>query len=69
MRRIRVLEAGGIQCRGATLPAGADLPVDDDLAAIYIANGWAEDGETGEIGERVPGARAITPAKITQAAS
>ena len=66
MRRVRITEA--------TLNLGPDtyhqddvVSIDDDQASLVIARGWGEDAETGETGERKPGAEPIELDGLKQA--
>jgi hypothetical protein len=50
-----------------TYEEGDRKSFDDEEAAQYIALGWAKDPETGETGERKPGANGpVVPAKVSQ---
>lgn len=52
---------------GVEYYAGDVKTLEDGLAQTCIDNGWARDKASGEIGERVPGARGIVqPANIQQ---
>lgn len=43
--------------------------IDDEKAAQWISLGWAKDVETGEQGERKPGAQPIKVNSVTQSSS
>lgn len=49
-----------------TYRKGDQKSFDDDKAQQWIDIGWAKDPETGEQGERKPGAQAIAPHNVKQ---
>lgn len=66
MRKVEVTEARLLD--GSTEYVAGDVKtLPDDKAALWISLGWAKCVETGETGERKPGAAApISPESISQ---
>jgi len=65
LRKIEILEKGGIKEGVIQRQLGDICSIDHDLATAYIKAGWAKDIETGEVGERVEGVSKIKIDKIT----
>lgn len=64
-RRIEITEA--LLRDGVTdYHAGDVLTLPKDKADLWVSYGWAKDAATGETGERIPGARAVDVANVTQ---
>ena len=65
MRKVEVTEERLLD--GTTEYVAGDIKtLPDDKAALWISLGWAKDAETGEQGERKPGAAPISPDQVSQ---
>lgn len=65
MRKVEIKE-DVLNIGTMTYHLGDVVMLDDDTAARVIARGWGEDPETGEKGERKPGAAPIEMAGLKQ---
>ena len=66
MRKVEIKEAV-LNIGTMTYHLGDVVMLDDDAAARVIARGWGEDPETGERGERKPGAAPLELDGLRQA--
>lgn len=65
MRRVQITE--DVLRDGTDVYTKDDVTsVDDNKAAQWIGFGWAKDAETGEQGDRKPGAQPIVVNDVTQ---
>ena len=67
MRRVEVVEPGGIREGREHWPCGSVVECDDVDSQIvnrWIVAGWARDLETGEMRERNPGAVKVQPMNV-----
>ena len=67
MRQVEFTET--VRIRSGDYHEGDKRTFEDHEAAIYINAGWAKDAETGETGERVPGAKPIDVHSVKTAVS
>ena len=67
-RKIEIVEERCI-LNGQEYLSGDVKSFPSDQADEYIRRGWAKCCETGEIGDRVPGAASLNVASVTQKAS
>lgn len=65
LRKIEIVEEGGIKEGINHRQCGDICSIDYDLATAYINAGLAKDAETGEIGERVEGVSKVKIDKVT----
>ena len=66
-RKIEFLEA--VRLGDDQFEPGDSLSFDKALAGQYISMGWAKCAETGETGDRVPGAQPIQVQPVVQQAN
>jgi len=66
--RIEITEPGGIKDGREQRGEGDIITVDDAKGQQWVDLGWARNVDTGEQGERKPGAQRIDPAPIVQQA-
>lgn len=66
MRKVTFLEL--VKLGGVAHQAGDVRQFDDETAALVIANGWAEDAQTGERGERSTAPKVVRPDAVKQTA-
>ena len=64
LRKIEILEKGGIKEGVNHRQCGDICSIDSDLATQYIEAGLAKDADTGEVGERVEGVSKVKVNKV-----
>lgn len=65
LRKIEILEKGGIKEGVNHRQKGDICTIDENLANAYIEAGLAKCVETGEVGERVEGVSKVSLEKVT----
>lgn len=69
LRKIEILEEGGIKEGILERQFGDIVSIDHDLATAYIQAGLAKDVKTGEVGVRVEGVSKVKIDKLTSVIS
>lgn len=66
MRKVEITEETGVKLGRLKLTHGDTISLDDDIASLVIDNGWGKCVETGEQGERQPGAVKLEVDSVVQ---